>query len=70
MSSNRKFTFKNMNSYLKILVQIDIKWYSYFYIHAFNMSSNISSKHFPANMSYMTSKGEYKLLYLNKTIGI
>ena len=59
-----------MNSYLKILVQIDIKQYSYFYIHAFNMSSNTSSKYFPANMSYMTSKGEYKLLYLNKTIGI
>ena len=34
------------------------------------MSSNISSKRFHANMSYMTSKGENKKLYLNKTIGI
>ena len=62
----RKFTFKNMNSYLKILVQIEL----IFYIHVFNMSSNISSKRFHANMSYMTSKREYKKLYLNKTLGI
>ena len=34
------------------------------------MSSNISLKRFHANMSFMTSKGEYKKLYLNKTIGI
>ena len=65
----RKFTFKNMNSYLKILVQIN-QIELIFYIHVFNMSSNISLKRFHANMSYMTSKGEYKKLYLNKTTGI